>query len=427
MSASPRRGRALRLLVGGVIGILVACATIEVAGRVHARSKGTPWSARSANEQVAAAYERLLTRDWRIAPAASRHDRRDQAQVLHPYVGYDSIHMQKSLPALAHSTRRESAAEVYELGIVGGSVSCIVVQHSGDRLAALLEASPKLAGRRVRVHSLGQAAFKQPQQVMSIQWSLANGLRLDAVVNIDGFNEVAVANQNATSGCHPLYPYLPVWQHAVLGRATSDAGLAAFARMRTARDSTRAWCIRVKDSPLLHSAVVGRWMVARANLGVRDYFDAHHEYVGELVQTEKNNAALFGPPHAAGLDAVLATSIEAWVQGSLSLDAICEARGTRYLHVLQPTLHDHGSKPLTAEERATGAAPESWEEAVPVGYPRLRAEGDRLRDLGIDFLDASYVFAEDTRTLYYDNCHFGREGCDVLVERIAEHFLASMQ
>jgi hypothetical protein len=94
--------------------------------------------------------------------------------------------------------------------------------------------------------------------------------------------------------------------------------------------------------------------------------------------------------------------------------------------VLQPTLHDTGSKPLTEEERANGKASQSWVWAASEGYPLLRSRGESLRAAGVHFVDASQVFAGVETTLYHDACHFRLEGNVILCEFIAPEILAAL-
>jgi lysophospholipase L1-like esterase len=109
-----------------------------------------------------------------------------------------------------------------------------------------------------------------------------------------------------------------------------------------------------------------------------------------------------------------------WVQGSITMRGLCAARGIPYLHVLQPTLHDRGSKPLTEKEIANSTADPYWIEGVEHVYPKLRAAGDRLAERGIDYVDATRAFTGEIQDLYYDPCHFVEAGNVVLADRIAD-------
>jgi hypothetical protein len=105
------------------------------------------------------------------------------------------------------------------------------------------------------------------------------------------------------------------------------------------------------------------------------------------------------------------------------MQALCRARGIVFLHVLQPAACYAGSKPLTPEETAQAGKPQLWTEAAAAGYPRLREIGAELAAEGVDFLDATGIFAGHPEPLYKDSCHFGAEGCAILGPRIAEAFL----
>ena len=68
---------------------------------------------------------------------------------------------------------------------------------------------------------------------------------------------------------------------------------------------------------------------------------------------------------------------------------LCEARGVRYLHAIQPTLHDRGSKPVTDEEFRIGIGEAGYDEAVLVGYPLLREGLAQLSREATDFVLAA--------------------------------------
>jgi lysophospholipase L1-like esterase len=103
--------------------------------------------------------------------------------------------------------------------------------------------------------------------------------------------------------------------------------------------------------------------------------------------------------------------------------AVCRTHDIPFLHVLQPTLHDAGAKPRTAEEIEKGAMGPAWQAAVERGYPLLRAAGEELAREGVPFVDATRVFADVETTLYFDACHFGPEGNRILGRWIAARFL----
>jgi lysophospholipase L1-like esterase len=105
---------------------------------------------------------------------------------------------------------------------------------------------------------------------------------------------------------------------------------------------------------------------------------------------------------------------------------MCERRSILYLHLLQPTLHLPGSKPLTETEIAGGDTGTEWIEGVQTGYPILRARGRQLQDAGVPFIDATMLFAEVNEELYYDACHFGVAGHERLADVVVDALLKAL-
>ena len=104
---------------------------------------------------------------------------------------------------------------------------------------------------------------------------------------------------------------------------------------------------------------------------------------------------------------------------------VCSARGIRYVHALQPTLHDRGSKPVTEREFKLGIGEEGYDESVVNGYPMLREGLLRLAGIGVETLDLSFAFASVEESLYKDSCHFVTQGKRIIGELIADQVLAA--
>lgn len=86
------------------------------------------------------------------------------------------------------------------VGIFGGSVARQCCDQGAPRLAALLEWSPRFAGREVVPLCLGHEGYKQPEQLLVLAYLLSLGQQFDLVINIDGFNEVALGTYNNDRG-----------------------------------------------------------------------------------------------------------------------------------------------------------------------------------------------------------------------------------
>lgn len=150
-----------------------------------------------------------------------------------------------------------------------------------------------------------------------------------------------------------------------------------------------------------------------------------NEELSEEPEGGKRNPAQ-GPPFSPRGPEAARWLADCWFESSLSLHAVCTARGIAYLHVLQPTLHDEGSKPLTPEEVQHGGALESWIKAVRTCYPLLRERGRTLSERGVAFADLSGLFHDYADTVYFDLCHMRGAGAELFARRSAQELLARL-
>jgi hypothetical protein len=149
--------------------------------------------------------------------------------------------------------------------------------------------------------------------------------------------------------------------------------------------------------------------------------EAFLERTRGLVPLE--DPSVSGPEFDREGTAPIEAAVRTWVESSLSIHSLCAARGVAYLHVLQPTLLDEGSKVLTREEAASARAGPHWVRGVEVGYPLMRQAVGQLEEGGVRFLDAGGVFRDIEERIYNDACHFEARGNEILAEAIGRAFL----
>jgi hypothetical protein len=265
--------------------------------------------------------------------------------------------------------------------------------------------------------------YHQPQQLIQLALLLAQGGELDLLVNIDGFNEVAVPTAlNLAKGAHPLFPMN--WSMVALDTPDPELrryiGAVAYLKQerheRAERFASSFW----SWSPIARL----RWKLEDLSLE-----RAAAEYAWRLQQVPTEELPFFvrGPEWShdppGGLMPWL---VEVWKSSSLQINALCESNGIRYLHFLQPNQYVEGSKPLSREERTSAySATSPYRPAVEEGYPGLRRAGAELRTAGVDFHDLSLLFEDVGETLYVDSCcHYNAEGNRILAEAIVRSISA---
>lgn len=340
---------------------------------------------------------------------------------LHPYLGFvvDAAGGDVFGHAISRwgfvddaSPLRRADPQRFVVGLTGGSVALQLALYASGELATALKRSPALAGRQVDVVRLAVGGWKQPQQLFAVQMLGLLGGHFDAIVDLDGFNEVTLAGENVPLG-------VPAWFPRSWARLADQAPgpeqllrLGELALLREQRERSIASASSWWWSPTAQFVFL---------VGDRRRTQREHA-LRAAIEHAPASFAVTGP----GVDASatgdpLGPMVEVWANASAALHAYCKARGIAYCHFLQPNQYVAGSKPIGPDEAKVALAPGSvWERGVASGYPRLRQRLDALRGAGVPVVDLTAIFAGHEEALYVDDCcHLGPRGNAILAEHVA--------
>jgi hypothetical protein len=385
--------------------------------------------------------------DQRLSWIASNQDRRERLQVelaerpglilqIHPYVGYVETpprtvggdsggrpHPYSVTPygyADTVSPIQTRSPGKLIVAVTGGSVAWSFHMHGTRRLKALLQRDPALARKEIVFVNLAVSGYKQPQQLMTLNYMLVLGAQFDIVINIDGFNEAALYEaENAARHVFPAFPRS--WQNRVevsgprVSKYLGPIENLTEHRLHLARGFSRLpW----KYSPLCNLV----WSIADGLSETR--IRALEVEYGEST-TPASNYVVEGPGWKFATREDLYRHIVAlWKNSSIQLDNLCTSNGIRYYHFLQPNLLVPGAKPLTAAEQHMAAHRDNmYRPGVESAYPRMIDEGRALKARGERFTDLTQMFAGHPEGVYVDICHFNQAGNDLLADRVAEAIL----
>lgn len=411
------------------LGILILLLPLaELAARALAAARGEPWDGEAARARIAERLAGIAAGDSAADPGAA-DDVLAGEDVLHPFTGYDSRQALEKLPEVAELLVAPGRSEEFVVFLCGGSLAALFDSArtgATGLLAEGLEARPELEGRRVRFVILARGGFKQPQQLYEVQNLFQLGLLPDAVLLLDGFNDVAIAQQNAALGVHPLYPSVVHW-YGLTGRGRNDRELLDLALDVRLAERELALCAEdAGNSWTLSSALVGPRALARVDAAHAHWVAAQDAWLAARAQgAGESEDPTRGPRFDADPAAVAGLAAAAWSEASRLLDAACARHGVAYLHVLQPTLHDAGAKIVSDEEARVGQITDEWRTGVELGYPLLRSRLGELAAEGVAVLDASRLFAGMEETLYVDGCHLNRRANRLLAAAIAPALAAA--
>jgi hypothetical protein len=418
----PRRKR--RILAGICASLFLTAIGLEVGCRLVDRWRGKPWSA----EASQLAIGRIITMLTRISyePGIVRPPdetlRLARASILNPYTGWEEKLTQKRISEDTAYYGTSEAKAACDIVVLGGSVAYFFCEQGGPPLAERLRDTPPFRGREFRFHNYALGGFKQPQPALTLAALLAYGHEPDIVLEMDGFNEAAIGWANGKSGMHPAYPSMPHWTSATNGMGTRPEMVERLYAVRSSQDRAREYAEGYLRSGVWRSCFLDH--VASFGLARRQRaYVAAYDALMQSLQTSFKDELLAGPAFDTSDDGIARAIVEAWEEGSITMRGLCAQRKIPYLHVLQPTLHDEGSKTLTAKEQDNSRADPNWIAGVHRVYPDLRTAGARLAERGVDFVDGSRAFAGDTGDLYYDPCHFAARGNRILAAAVVEPLL----
>jgi len=314
-------------------------------------------------------------------------------------------------------------AETVTVVITGGSVATDLYLRSSEVLRTELRKSPLLADRRIRILCLALGGMKQPQQLLALEYFLSLGASFDVVINLDGFNEIALPfAENVPAGLPVSLPRSWQLYTAQIADDRSAMLLAWMSEKRRQIERTRGFFSR---DPFRHSSVcLILW--DRLHAGLRSELLALEERLRDLLPPSQTGRH---PSNTRATEEVLVESTELWNRSSIQMWKICRSNGSVYVHVLQPNQYVGGSKLLDARERRIAWPPDfAHRRAAEQGYPLLIAAGEGLKQLGVPFRDLTRIFEAETGEIYVDPCcHYNQRGNDMLATEIARFVAASIE
>lgn len=334
----------------------------------------------------------------------------DLRYVAHPYLGY-AINPRRSGTRhnwwiASHENPFDADPDGYFVAIVGGSVA-FNLRMGREVLEQELRRLPELPAQRPIVYvNLAAPGYKQPQQLIAVNYYLALGGRIDLLVNLDGFNEVASAiDSNVESGVYPLYPSF--WAEVTRDWADPSA-LEALQEVHTLR----------KRRARIASALVP----LRYSPTVQLVFDLLDRRVEARIHAIASARPSQLPLHARGPDfpeqpldeAARRASAELWARSSRLLAELARSHGFAYFHFLQPNQYVPGARlqfsPIETRLRLGNAR---HQRNVGIWYPELRKLGQGLRAQGVHFVDLTGLYRDVQEPVYVDDCchltPFGRQ------------------
>lgn len=349
--------------------------------------------------------------------------------VVHPYLGYvrrpsqdpEELPPEERINAYGfrdvQSSLHRRAKDRFIVGVLGGSVAEEFGMTGMETLQRELERAPKFAGKTVVPVRLGIAGFKQPQQLLAVIYLLSLRGEFDAIVNIDGLNEVMLPKiENAPQRAFPAYPRS--WRLITMGAGDVDIlrKVGRITYFKSIRRRMATWLVSTwaAKSPTLNLLWIPIDETLRKVM-VDDY------RLLNVPANPKEVSPLSGPQFEFSDDELYEFCVAVWKESSQQLQRVCDANDIRYYHVLQPNQYVTGTKTMSAEEEKV-AIDHGFvgRTAIQTGYPLLMSAGKELAGQGVRFHDLTRLFVDHPEPIYRDDCcHYNQHGNELLAREIA--------
>ena len=312
------------------------------------------------------------------------------------------------------------------IGIFGGSVAQWFALQGAAQLENRLQEHALFRDRDIKVLNFSQGGFKQPQQLQTLSYFLSLGQEFDIVVNVDGFNEIALSHFNHENGVDTS---MPSAQHLI-----PLLGLLGGSKVEM-KMIDRLHSLRVSELRLRR---LERWESATRSAGLhmvvsvlhdraRKEYDRDVRAIDALGSSlERTNMVhLADHPDAASITESISEAMDFWLNAAVTMQALCNARGILYSEVIQPNQY-YSNKAFSEQERELAINTDSpYREAIESGYRELPGFVRRMREEGINVTSAVDIFDNVMGPTYSDSCcHYNQAGNDMLANRVAESIIA---
>lgn len=320
------------------------------------------------------------------------------------------------------------------IGVFGGSVASdyAIFQVQNQILPKYLKQLPGLKDKEFVILSFATGGYKQPQQLLILNYFLALGQELDMVVNIDGFNEVALANLNNKNKVDLAMPSIQhIWPLAnFANNSLSTKAMEATLRIQDNKTRINQGLSSLQNCSL--AACDALISVYLQNL-VNNYKTDVINFEQERTKQQKNDSGsvIYINTNKSVLQDSLAYEEMAWnwAKSSIFMHKVLSASNVPYFHVLQPNQYYQTKRVFGEAEKQIAFNKETpYAKSVEIGYPALFKKLPNLTKNNINILNAVNVFDRTKDAVYVDSCcHYNQAGEVIFSDYVGRSILKALR
>lgn len=323
----------------------------------------------------------------------------------------------------------KTSDQQFIIGLIGGSVGTDLVNNDAinQRFTQSLKQLPQLADKQIIILNMGGLGYKQPQQLLILNYFLALGQKFDLIINIDGFNEVAFGSLNNQAKIDISMPSLQQIQpiSSIANQSLSMETINTVAEINQIQADLKD-AVKDADSCSLALCYTVKWIGVQQL--VNNYRQAVAKYQALLVQPEnldraKGDDSLFFLAKQDPIlspDEALSLIAKEWYRSSLLIHQILQQRNIPYIHVLQPNQYYPTQRVLTPEEQQIVKQPNPYANSIKQGYPKLISRLNDLAKSQVNVVNAVTIMDAEKGTVYRDQLgHYNSKGEEIFTNYIS--------
>ncbi len=316
------------------------------------------------------------------------------------------------------------------IGVFGGSVAnnfavnIRINQSRGNQeFINNLKTIPDLADKEIIILCFASGGYKQPQQLLMLNYFLSIGQEFDMVINIDGFNEVALSHQNNQE---KIELFLPSIQHILpLTRLASDdlSVMKAIVEISELKNNLSTAINKLESCKLALCHGL-------RSLQLKGLLDSYQKEILKYdEQVARNSSKIDGSDSLVYLNKipeVLEDEIafdkigKNWYESSLAMSQILAERNIWYFHFIQPNQYYPTERVYSPEEKVFIIEDHPYAIGVRKGYPVLLSQINSLKEARVNIFNGVNIFDREKEIVYRDACcHYNFLGDTILENYIA--------
>jgi len=322
----------------------------------------------------------------------------------------------------------------YVVGVFGGSVASnySIYEIQNKILETKLKQIPQLQDKEIIILSFATGGYKQPQQLLILNYMLSVGQVFDMVINIDGFNEIALSSLNNDRQLDLTMPSAAHIQPltSLANNDLSTKALETLLKIKQTKPKINDAIATLKNCNLASCHTLN-------SLHVRGLIKDYRQNVERFQRYQQNpddeegegSVFLFFTQESPIPEAeALQKMTDNWVKTSTLMNQILSAQNIPYFHVIQPNQYYPTDRVYSEEEREVAFSDDSpYSDAIEAGYPLLLSRIPELQATGVTVLNGVQILDQAPEMMYIDNCcHYTPAGEHILSSYIAESIINSL-